>query len=86
MDKFEILLFAKAKEVVGNKTSIVVELPKGKNTTLHLISQLKTLHPEIIPILDISLLAVNQEYVERGRDIEINSKDEIAIIPPVSGG
>ena len=32
------------------------------------------------------MLSVNQEFVERGPFLALHSGDEIAIIPPISGG
>ena len=32
------------------------------------------------------MLAVNQTFVERGQLVELHSGDEVAIIPPISGG
>lgn len=32
------------------------------------------------------MLSVNQEFVEREQSLVLHSGDEIAIIPPISGG
>ncbi len=32
------------------------------------------------------MLSVNQEFVERDQLVELHNGDEIAIIPPISGG
>ncbi|EAL64879.1 molybdenum cofactor synthesis protein 2 small subunit [Dictyostelium discoideum AX4] len=84
-NQFKILLFAKVKEVIG-KDSIFIDLPLDESTSFNLIRKLKHIYPQISSTLEVSLLAVNQEYISRDQDIKINSNDEIAIIPPVSGG
>lgn len=42
------------------------------------------------PIQNISpkilMLAINEKYVEPGREISLNKGDDVALIPPVSGG
>ena len=35
---------------------------------------------------DCAVVAVNQEYVEKDQTIHIKEGDEVAIIPPISGG
>ncbi len=40
--------------------------------------------PELTPLGPSVSFAVNQEYVNR--DFRLSSKDEVALIPPVSGG
>lgn len=36
--------------------------------------------------IDKCLLAVNLEYIERGKSVVLKEGDEIAVIPPISGG
>ncbi|KRL67511.1 hypothetical protein FC27_GL001827 [Companilactobacillus versmoldensis DSM 14857 = KCTC 3814] len=49
------------------------------------LEQIKELHPDYADVLDQSLVAVNEEYANEDK-IDLTSVDEIAIIPPVSGG
>eukprot|EP01132_Coremiostelium_polycephalum_P008564 gene8564-10534_t len=84
--EIKCLVFAKLKELLGEKPEIIVKLPIHECTTLNLIKQLKLQFPHIIPVLDVCLIAINYDYVEKDKDIVISSKDEIALIPPVSGG
>ena len=40
----------------------------------------------IAVIKTVVLLAVNQEYVGSGDTLELHEGDEVAVIPPISGG
>lgn len=37
-------------------------------------------------VLGTCVLALNQEYVEQGAAIPLRTGDELAVIPPLSGG
>ena len=75
-----VQLFAAARETTGLKT---VDLPINQHTTMRdLLEMLHTLHPELRKIS--GRWAVNEEFVEN--DCDVHSGDEIAFIPPVSGG
>ena len=77
----DIRAFVIAKDIVG-RTSTSLELEGVLS-----ISELKELlcekYPDFVKIKSFAL-AVNQEYQED--EYLIQSQDEIAIIPPVSGG
>jgi molybdopterin synthase sulfur carrier subunit len=78
--KVNVLAFGIAKEIFGG-AAIEVEL---KEST---VASLKNLLEEKYPRLKqlaAYMVAVNSEYANAMQPI--NSKDEIAIIPPVSGG
>lgn len=76
-----ILAFGIVKEIMG---SSVVGIDLSENpTTSELKNVLETSYPRLKQ-LSSYLLAVNNEYVTT--DLVLNPKDEIAIIPPVSGG
>jgi molybdopterin synthase sulfur carrier subunit len=76
-----ILAFGIAKDIFG-ASSIIVELPVNA-----LAGDLKIVLEDKYPRLKqlaSYLLAVNNEYA--GDDLTLNERDEIAVIPPVSGG
>ena len=75
-------LFAIYRERVGQKC-IEVSLQRGATVTDALTS-LGELHPATLPLMPTTMVAVNQEYTARDHVLEPN--DEIALIPPVSGG
>lgn len=52
-----------------------------------LLLQLRTMLPTPAnELIDLSILAVNQEYVPLDAPCLIRPGDEVALIPPVSGG
>jgi molybdopterin converting factor subunit 1 len=78
--KVNILAFGIAKEILkGNHLTIDFE----GSTSQDLKKELEIRFPRLKQ-LPSYLVAVNNEYATD--TIEINSNDEIAIIPPVSGG
>lgn len=40
----------------------------------------------LLPIRDSVIVAVNQEYIDKDQLLHLKSDDEVAIIPPISGG
>lgn len=79
--KVNILAFGIVKEIFGN-SAIEVDI-----NTVATVEQLKVQLEEKYPRLKqlaSYMVAVNNEYAQQEQLIEI--KDEIAIIPPVSGG
>jgi len=79
--KYNIKAFGVVKDIVGGK-QIVVESVKSL-TVSELLERLRALYPTIISLRSL-LVAVNREYAEGERSIA--PTDEIALIPPVSGG
>ena len=53
-------------------------------TLKQLESHLIQIYPEILSILSSCLWAVNEVYVDE--DVELKDWDQVALIPPVSGG
>ncbi len=79
-----ILLFGITKDIVGNATlSLSHSQAKEMQTVGQLRSYLKGTYPEMGNLSSLAI-AVNSEYAEDER--EIKQEDEIALIPPVSGG
>jgi molybdopterin converting factor small subunit len=77
-----VLLFGPAREAVG-RSRTVMELPTPV-TAAKVVDALSTAHPNLAPLLDRSRLVVNRRYVDG--DASVGPDDEVAIIPPVSGG
>ena len=45
------------------------------------------LHPNrLVALEDRFVVSLNQEFVDREQSVELRQGDEIAIIPPISGG
>jgi molybdopterin converting factor subunit 1 len=77
-----VRLFALAREVYGDET-IVIELPAGA-TVGELRSRLKARISGLDTLMNQILIAVNSEYAHDR--IPLAEGDEVACIPPVSGG
>ena len=79
--KVSVRLFAGLRERAGSRY-IVVELPEGANVSDLLAAMAAT------PVGEIQagqcVVAINREYADLGE--AIRPEDEIALIPPVSGG
>ncbi|AKA36357.1 MAG: MoaD/ThiS family protein [Muricauda sp.] len=82
-----ILLFGVTKDIVGSPTlSIPTSTITGKKvpkTVGELRTYLGKLYPKLNTLSSLAI-AVNNAYAEDEK--EIHSYDEIALIPPVSGG
>ena len=78
--KIKVLAFGIAKDIFGG-TSISIET--NGNTTLDLKTSLEEQYPRLKELRSY-MLAVNNEYALD--DGILAETDEIAIIPPVSGG
>lgn len=74
--------FALIREVVGT-TVEEREVPDGL-TAGGLFDLLVAEHPRLAPMRDATMVMVNEVYVPRGH--RLGAGDEVALIPPVSGG
>ena len=77
-----VLFFASIREKLRRSESTCV-LPAGA-TVQHLLEQLCCDYPTLADIRSTLRVAVNQEYVDR--EHRSSNDDEVALIPPVSGG
>ena len=94
-----ILFFAKAKEVV-KKSSLVVQLPSKFDSLDDLLQKVEVEFPELKILNRCFVLALNQNYLMESdkndqngcldkhlrTEITLNDGDELAVIPPLSGG
>lgn len=78
----EILLFGITKEIAGNE-KIRVSADENIQTVAGLRSWLATKYPDMKNLSSLAI-AVDNEYAEDGQ--LLNPENEIALIPPVSGG
>ncbi len=77
----KVLLFGIAKDIVGSSQLQFSEVvPK---TVLELKQLISKTYPKFGELSSLAV-AVNSEYAKD--DVPLNRNDEIAIIPPVSGG
>lgn len=80
--KVRVRVFAALREILG-KDEVEVELPKG--TTIEgLWGQLVDDDDRLAPFSKSINFAINHDFVDR--DTELHPDDEVAFLPPVSGG
>ena len=80
--KVKVRLFAGLKELAGGP-EVVAELKAGA-TVRDLEEQLGRDYPRLKPLLASLAFAVDEEY--KTRDYALRDNDEVALIPPISGG
>ena len=80
--KVNISLFAGLHDLIGER-KISLELPAGA-TVDQLRNTLGEQYPVVVPYLATLVCAVDDEYVPV--DHALNDGDDVALIPPVSGG
>jgi molybdopterin synthase sulfur carrier subunit len=77
----KILLFGVTRDIVGNSI-LDIQISDGQNVG-EMMEELKSRFPEFNNLNSL-LVAVNSEYADE--DKILTQSDEIALIPPVSGG
>ena len=80
--KVNVRLFAGLNELLGQK-HVSLELAEGA-TVAQLRDQLGQEYPAVTPYLTALVCAIDEEYV--ASDYALHDGDEVALIPPVSGG
>jgi len=78
----KVLYFASVRDLVGEAQQMV-SLGDGA-TVSDLISTLASTHKRFVEMAPSLMVSVNQEYMDR--DTVLHEGDEVAFIPPVSGG
>ena len=80
----KILLFGVTRDIIGSAS---LELPQKAAASLNSVDDLKRFlvgkYPELRNLTSMAI-AVNNQYASEST--AIGEKDEIALIPPVSGG
>lgn len=79
----DVLLFGIAKDIVGKSQLQFSETDKVPSSVSELKKILSDTYPEFSKLSSLAV-AVNSEYAKD--DVSLKRNDEIAIIPPVSGG
>jgi molybdopterin synthase sulfur carrier subunit len=80
-----VLLFGRLKDAFGAAS---VALPDGVATAAQLRARLAELNPDLADMLRAKTvrIAVNQELVADEAETAVSAGDEIALLPPLSGG
>jgi molybdopterin converting factor small subunit len=76
-----LIAFGITKDILGGR-EVAFELPEPA-TVGHLLERLQAAHPDIQGLASLKV-AVNSEYASP--DTAIHPRDEVVLIPPVSGG
>ncbi|XP_060685987.1 molybdopterin synthase sulfur carrier subunit isoform X1 [Hemiscyllium ocellatum] len=80
-----VLYFARSAELSGVRSE-TISVPQ-QLTSLQLWQEIVKRHPRLGTIRDHIILAVRQEYIILGDQLLfLQPGDEIAVIPPISGG
>jgi len=80
--KVKILLFASFRETVGTSQSTLEVEPEAKVSDVW--AELVAQHPRLAPHAGTAAYAVNGTYAKP--DERVAEGDEVAFLPPVSGG
>lgn len=80
--KVNVLLFARARELAG-VPELEMEVAEGL-TTDDCVTVVVQRFPALRAVQEVMVLALNQAYV--GEPVVLKDGDELAFIPPISGG
>jgi len=85
-----VQLFAKAKELAGGRDFLLCSLAEADAASIScqdfLDRYVYTAEPNLEALKGSAFLAVNDEYVEPLDILTLKASDDIALIPPISGG
>lgn len=85
--KVKVLYFASASEQLGTSEDIM-EI-NNESTLKDLVDEIKekySTNAKFLGVLGTSMIALNSEYIYELGKTNLHSNDEVAIIPPISGG
>ena len=80
--KVKVLFFASCRDLLG-QSERVMDVDDGASVN-DLIAELASEHGRFVEMAPSLMVSVNHEYVDR--DAALEDGDEVAFIPPVSGG
>lgn len=82
----KVKLFASCREAIGLST-VQIELDDSSPWSLQaVLDALGTMYPALGKSLEEVAIAVNKKYVDRSNPVLLRDGDEVALIPPISGG
>lgn len=80
-----LLLFAKARELAG-ASEVSLQVPVVFRDVEELKQTIFSTFPKLRVLQHSAVVAVNEVYVEAGAEVTLRPGDEVAFIPPISGG
>ena len=80
-----LLLFAKARELVGS-SSVNLSVPSSTSTYSDLVTLILEAFPVLKRLGGTFVLSLNENYIDQDSEISLRTGDELAVIPPISGG
>lgn len=84
VNTINLLFFAKSRELVGSGSG---ELVLTANTNFDTLKQALLLkYPSLQVIAENIILSLNEEYIDDNQQLTLREGDEVAVIPPISGG
>lgn len=85
LPKFTVQLFAAAREIAGVDSICVTALPESRYISVaELREEIVRQYPQLGNLLRVSAIAINHEIAPDTQ--RLIPFDEVAVIPPVSGG
>lgn len=79
-----VLFFARSRELAGTSEATLTLQPGS--TTAALMQQLLKQYPQLEQLQGSFVFSLNQEYLAPGEEQQLKAGDEVAVIPPISGG
>lgn len=81
--KQNIKVFAYLKEQLGE--NVTIDLPE-KVTAAEILKIMASNYPQLTNEIMLSQVALQQSFMMENKVYDLKSKEELALIPPVSGG
>ncbi|KAJ1909436.1 hypothetical protein IWQ60_011172 [Tieghemiomyces parasiticus] len=89
LPSYKVCYFASTREAVGGHEYEQFDFPAdqtGGLTVQQAVDRCRARHPQLVPQLGSCLVALNHEIVSDMAETLVRAGDELALIPPVSGG